>query len=135
VKLTTERNFTRVPNITTVFGNLVSLVLLGKMSRERQRPSENAFTDSLKMGETNLFSCFDDITVCLIVAFFPCYHGSLNKAKVDDRVRFHFHRLFWLYLLLLFDSLLRNAISVTVVAGVTMLVWFFRFSILFVMLD
>lgn len=60
------------------------------MSRtERRRPSESAFTDSLMMGDTGLFQCFDDIAVCIMVAFIPCYHGALNKAKVDDRVLMH----------------------------------------------
>jgi Cys-rich protein (TIGR01571 family) len=66
------------------------------------------------MGQTGLFSCFDDIVVCIMVAFIPCYHGSINKAKVDDRVR---------ALLALFSCLtIRIAIFVTSAAGVGMLV-------------
>lgn len=33
------------------------------------------------------FSCFNDMKVCLITAFVPCYQGALNTSKVDERVR------------------------------------------------
>jgi len=45
--------------------------------------------DLLMFGSTNLFGCLDDIVVCLIVMFIPCYQGGLNKAKADER-EWHF---------------------------------------------
>jgi Cys-rich protein (TIGR01571 family) len=37
--------------------------------------------------DNGLFGCFDDITVCLITFFVPCYQVAQTKAKLDGRVQ------------------------------------------------